>query len=54
VNHLVAGLEEFFSAKRNNRKAANSGGDNQWGFNAGVKSYYTIKDTPYLKLSYKF
>ena len=54
VNHLIAGLEAFFSARSHNRTVGRSEGLAQWRVRAGLKSHYAAQDTPYLQVSYKF
>lgn len=55
INRLVSGFEAFFSARKINRRiiggtSAFSGID----VDVSLKSYNSRRDTPYMKLSYKF
>lgn len=54
VNHLVSGLEAFFSARSHNKNVQSAGGQSKWTMKAGLKSYYAVQDTPYFRLSFKF
>ena len=55
INRLVSGFEAYFSAKHRNEKAA--GGTPGFAgirVRALLKSYNTSRDTPFVRLSYKF
>jgi hypothetical protein len=55
INHLVSGFEAFFSARRNNGRAG--GGTSAFSridVDVSLKSYNARRDTPYMKMSYKF
>jgi hypothetical protein len=55
VNRLVSSFEAFFSARRINSRIV--GGTSAFSLidvNVSLKSYHSRRDTPYMKLSYKF
>ena len=55
INRLVSGFEAFFSARKINRRIV--GGTSAFSLidvDVSLKSYHSRRDTPYMKLSYKF
>jgi hypothetical protein len=55
VNRLVSGFEAYFSAKKHNGDVGESDPEfSNLDMKVSLKSIYAYRDTPYLKLSYKF
>ncbi len=55
ANHLISGFEAYISAKKHNRSIAESDLEfSRVDVNVSLKSYHAFRDTPYLKMSYKF
>ena len=55
ANHLISGFEAYISAKKHNREVAESDLEfSRINMDVSLKSYHTVRDTPYVKLSYKF
>ena len=55
VNRLVSGFEAFFSARKINEKLGVSGSTfSRIDVDVSLKSYHSRRDTPYMKLTYKF
>ncbi|MEW5795471.1 MAG: hypothetical protein AB1772_03835, partial [Candidatus Zixiibacteriota bacterium] len=54
LNHVVSGFEAFFSAKKHNREQGGSSVFSDIDVDLSLKSYHSRRDTPYVKLSYKF
>lgn len=61
VNHIIAGLEAFFDARRHNRRVSratdgfSAGGIIPgWHVKAELKSFRASNDTPFMQLSLKF
>jgi hypothetical protein len=55
VNRLVSGFEAYFSAKKHNGEVVESDPEfSNLDMKVSLKSIYAYRDTPYLKLSYKF
>lgn len=55
INRLVSGFEAFFSARKiNSRNAVGTSAFSRIDVDVSLKSYHSRRDTPYMKLSYKF
>ncbi|MCX6834995.1 MAG: hypothetical protein NTW07_07665 [candidate division Zixibacteria bacterium] len=55
INRLVSGFEAFFSARKiNDRVAGGTSAFSRVDVDVSLKSYNSRRDTPYMKLSYKF
>lgn len=54
ANHVVAAVEAFISAKSINRSFKKAGEFSNWKIKPTLKSYNNKRDTPYLKVTYKF
>lgn len=53
-NHVVSAFEAMFSAKRHNSRGGEDSEFSSVDVKVSVKSYHARRDTPYVKLSYKF
>ena len=55
ANHLVSAFEAYFVTKsRNNAMRYEQEFAARWYIDAGLRSYHTTSDTPYLTVGYKF
>jgi len=55
INRLFSGFEAFFSARKiNQRLTGGSSVFSRIDVDVSLKSYYARRDTPYMKLTYKF
>lgn len=54
ANHVVSAIEAFISTKSVNNKARKAGEFSSWKIKPTLKSYNSKRDTPYLKVTYKF
>ena len=55
VNRLVSGFEAFFSARKiNSRVAGGTSAFSRIDVDVSLKSYHARRDTPYMRMSYKF
>jgi len=54
ANHVLSAMEAFISAKSLNRKFKKAGEFSNWKVRPTLKSYNHRRDTPYLKVTYKF
>jgi len=55
INRIISGFEAYFMTRHRNKKADD--GSNVFSrvhFEAGLKTLYTYKDTPFFKMSYQF
>ena len=53
-NHVISAFEAMFSAKRHNSRGGEDSEFSSVNVKVSVKSYHSRRDTPYVKLSYKF
>ncbi|MBN1211563.1 MAG: hypothetical protein JXA92_03220 [candidate division Zixibacteria bacterium] len=54
INRIISGFEAYFMTRHRNKQADN--GSNVFSrihFEAGMKTFYTYKDTPFFKMSYQ-
>lgn len=54
ANHVVAAVEAFISTKNINKSVKKAGEFSNWKIKPSLKSYNHKRDTPYLKVTYKF
>jgi hypothetical protein len=54
ANRVVSALEAFISAKSINNKVKKAGEFSNWKIKPSLKSYNSKRDTPYIKVTYKF
>jgi len=55
INRIISGFEAYFMTRHRNKKADDdSNVFSRVHFEAGLKTFYTYKDTPFFKMSYQF
>ena len=55
INRIISGFEAYFMTRHRNKKVENSPDVfSRVHFEAGLKTFYTYKDTPFFKMSYQF
>ncbi len=54
ANHVIAAVEAFISTKSINKTVKKAGEFSNWKIKPSLKSYNHRRDTPYLKVTYKF
>jgi hypothetical protein len=55
INHLISGFEAYFMTRHRNKRAEdNTNVFSRIHFEAGMKTLYTYKDTPFFKMNYQF
>ena len=54
ANHAIAAVEAFLSTRGKNGRVQKPGEFSNWKIKPTLKSYNSRRDTPYLKVTYKF
>ena len=54
ANHAIAAVEAFITARNKNGRVQKPGEFSNWKIKPTLKSYNSRRDTPYLKVTYKF
>ncbi len=54
ANHVLSAVEAFISTKNKNGRVQKPGEFSNWKIKPTLKSYNSRRDTPYLKVTYKF